>query len=322
MRAVITGISGFVGVHLTRHLLAEGDLLRGLDRTRQRLAGPAGDAARVTIDVLDIARAPVAELAGWLADARPEAIYHLAAQSNPQASLADPRATWDANLGGTLNLLEALRHAGLSPRVLLISSGVAYGNPPPQFLAGVTEYCPLRPNNPYSASKAAADLAGTQAWLTWKLPVLVARPFNHAGPGQADSYVLSSFARQIVEIERGQRARLEVGNLEVVRDFTDVRDIVRAYRLLVARGEPGEIYNIGTGRRLSLAQLLDGLRGLARAPIEVRVDPARLRPVDQPLLLADAGKLHAATGWTPEIPIEQTLDDMLNDWRVRLEASA
>jgi GDP-4-dehydro-6-deoxy-D-mannose reductase len=165
-------------------------------------------------------------------------------------------------------------------------------------------------------------LLGIQHHLAHGLEVVIARPFNHAGPGQSDTYVLSSLARQVAEVEAGHKPCVEVGNLNIVRDFTDVRDIVRAYRLLAERGRPGEVYNIGTGRDVSLAAMLEVLRSLARVPIEVRVDPARLRGVDQPRLLADASKLRAATGWEPACSIERTLGDMLEEWRGKLSAAA
>jgi len=182
-----------------------------------------------------------------IARKQPEAIYHLAAQANPQASVADPRGTWALNLGGTLNLLEAVRATGLRPRLVLVSSGICYGNPAPEHLP-VSESCPLRPNNPYAASKGAADLLGIQHHLAHGADVVIVRPFNHAGPRQGSNYVLGGLARQVAEVEAGLRARIEVGNLDVVRDFTDVRDVVRAYRLLAARGAGGEVYNLGNGR--------------------------------------------------------------------------
>ena len=173
----------------------------------------------------------------------------------------------------------------------------------------------MRPNNPYSASKAAADLLGIQHHLAHGTDVVMVRPFNHAGPRQSPTYVLAALALQVAEVEAGRKARVEVGNLEVVRDFTDVRDVVRGYRLLALRGKAGEIYNLGSGRGTKLADALGHLTTLARRPIEVRVDPARVRPVDQPLLVADASKLRAATGWEPAYTIEQTLADMLEDSR-------
>ncbi len=319
MRAAITGINGFVGGHLVEHLADAGDSIIGLSRSGQWPEPIPSYARNAEIEPFDLVRGPTDKLIDWVRRNRPEAIYHLAAQANPRESFDDPESTWELNLGGTLTLLEAVRHAkvGPLPRIILAGSGVAYGNPRADELP-VTESCPLRPNNPYAASKAAADLLGIQQTLAFKQHVIVARPFNHAGPRQSDRYVLSSFARQVVEVERGDRDRIEVGNLEVVRDFTDVRDIVIAYRLLALRGKPGEIYNIGTGRNQSLTSLLEILQNQARVPVEVVVDPDRVRPVDLPLLLADSSKLREETGWEPRYSIEQTLADMLGYWREML----
>jgi GDP-4-dehydro-6-deoxy-D-mannose reductase len=176
----------------------------------------------------------------------------------------------------------------------------------------------LRPSTPYAASKAAADLLGIEHHLSHGTDVVMVRPFNHAGPRQSPTYVLSGLARQVAEVEAGRRPRVEVGNLDVVRDFTDVRDVVRAYRLLAERGVSGEIYNLGTGRGTRLADALETLRALAKAPIEVHIDPARVRPVDQTLLVTDASKLRAATGWEPRFSIDRTLGDMLDYWRENL----
>lgn len=321
MRVLVTGASGFVGGHLAAHLLKTGDAVLGLSESGQwSKATPPGIAQRVRLEPWNVVTGTVAGLADLLSRKRPEAIIHLAAQANPQQSVADPRGTWTVNLFGALNLLEGIRAAAIepAPAVVLVGSGVSYGNPAPEHLP-VTERCPPRPNNPYAASKAAADLLGIQHFLSHGTRVVLARPFNHAGPRQSDSYALSSFAKQIAEIERGRRERIEVGNLQVVRDFTDVRDIVRAYRLLAEKGQPGEAYNIGTGRDDSLESLLETLRGLAKVPVSVHVDPARVRPVDQPRLLADASKLRAQTGWEPQFTIEQTLSDMLDYWRGALE---
>ena len=318
MRALVTGITGFVGGHLVEHLAACGDVVVGLSASGRR--SPAVERL-ARVEAYDLTDPDDDALVDILRRKQPEAIYHLAAQANPRASLDDPRGTWAVNLGGTLNLLEAVRASGLRPRVVLVGTGIAYGNPAPEHIP-VREDCPIRPNNPYAASKAAADVLGIQHALTYGTPVVIARPFNHAGPGQSDAYVLSGFARQVAEVELGLRPRIEVGNLDVERDYTDVRDIVRAYRLLAERGEAGEVYNVGTGRGVKLAWALDHLRGLSTRQVEVTVDPARLRAVDLPRLVADAGKLHAAVGWTPSIPIERTLADMLADWRRRLADSA
>ncbi len=317
MRALVTGISGFVGGHLAEHLLDSGDAVAGLSTSGRWPTNLAHLSDRVAIEACDLANVSDSDLAGRIGHHRPDAVFHLAAQANPQASLADPRGTWALNLGGTLTLLEAVRSSGLKPRVVLVGSGVCYGNPAPEFLP-VDESCPLRPNNPYSASKGAADLLGVQHFLSHGTEVVMARPFNHAGPRQSSTYVLGGLARQVAEVEAGRTDRVEVGNLDVVRDFLDARDVVRAYRLL-ALADPskvaGEVFNVGSGRGTKLADALEILRGLARRPITVHVDPARVRPVDQPLLVADPTKLKGATGWSPRHSIESTLADMLDDAR-------
>ena len=315
MRALVTGITGFVGGHLAEHLLASGDLVVGLSNAGRWPESLAHLAPQVRIERCDLAAVAQDEMTDLIARKRPEAVYHLAAQANPQASVADPKGTWALNLGGTLTLLEAVKASGLRPRVVLVGSGVCYGNPAPEHMP-VSESCPLRPNNPYSASKGAADLLGIQHYLAHGTDAVMARPFNHAGPRQSSTYVLGALARQVAEVEAGIRPRVEVGNLDVVRDFTDVRDVVRAYRLLAtAEGVSGEVYNLGSGRGTRLADALETLRGLAGVPIDVFVDPARVRPVDQPLLVADASKLRLATGWEPRFSIVSTLADMLDDWR-------
>jgi GDP-4-dehydro-6-deoxy-D-mannose reductase len=321
MRALVTGISGFVGGHLAEHLMAAGDSVVGLSGSGRWPESLAHLAGSVRIEACDLAKIAQDEMTALIARERPEVLYHLAAQANPQASVADPRGTWALNLGGTLTLLEAVKASGLKPRVVLVGSGVCYGNPASEHMP-VSESCPLRPNNPYSASKGAADLLGVQHYLAHGTDVVMARPFNHAGPRQSSTYVLGALARQVAEVEAGNKPRVEVGNLDIVRDFTDVRDVVRAYRLLADSGAPGEIYNLGSGRGTRLADALETLRSLAGVPVDVFVDPARVRPVDQPLLVADASKLRLATGWKPSFSIEQTLADMLDDWRKALRSAS
>ncbi len=314
MRALVTGGSGFVGGHLCEHLVAEGDQVVGISASGRWPADLAHLGRSVRIERLDLIETGEAELADLIRRKQPEVIYHLAAQSNPQQSVSDPRGTWALNLGGTLNLLEAVKASGLKPRALLVSSGTCYGDPAPEFIP-VREDCPLRPNNPYAASKAAADLLGIQHYLAHGTVAIVVRPFNHAGPRQSPRYVLAALAAQVAEVEAGRKDCVEVGNLDVIRDFTDVRDVVRGYRLLAGQGTPGEIYNLGSGRGTKIAEALEYLRTLASRPIAVRVDPARVRPVDLSFLVADASKLRAATGWEPGYTIERTLADMLESCR-------
>jgi GDP-4-dehydro-6-deoxy-D-mannose reductase len=321
VRALVTGVSGFVGGHLCEHLMTAGDLVVGISASGRWPADLAHLNQSVRIERCDLTDIDESDLAELLRRKQPEVIYHLAAQSNPHGSLSDPRGTWALNLGGTLNLLEAVKAAALEPRprVILVSSGVCYGNPASEHLP-VREDCPLRPNNPYAASKAAADLLGIQHHLAHGTDVVMVRPFNHAGPRQPSTYVLAGLTLQVGEVEAGRKAYVEVGNLEVIRDFTDVRDVVRGYRLLTQHGTPGEIYNLGSGRGTKIAHALNHLTALVRRPVEVRIDPVRVRSVDQPLLVADAAKLRAATGWEPVFTIEQTLLDMLESCRNRLSS--
>jgi GDP-4-dehydro-6-deoxy-D-mannose reductase len=317
MRALVTGVSGFVGGHLAEHLVAQGDLVVGLSASGRWPAELAHLGKTVRIEPFDLVERDEAELAELVRRKQPEVIYHLAAQSNPQGSLSDPRGTWTLNLVGSLNLLEAVRSSDQKPRVILVGSGVSYGNPAAEFIP-VREDCPLRPTNPYAASKAAVDLLGVQHHLAYGTDVLMVRPFNHAGPRQSSRYVLAALAHQVAEVESGRRDCLEVGNLDVVRDFTDVRDVVRAYRLLAQGGTPGEVYNLGSGQGTKVADALEQLRSLATGPVPVRVDPGRVRAVDLPLLVADPTKLRDAVGWMPSFTIEQTLADMLEFCRKTL----
>jgi GDP-4-dehydro-6-deoxy-D-mannose reductase len=318
MRALVTGVSGFVGGHLAEHLVAEGDLVVGLSISGRWPLELEHLSKCVRTERLDLTDCAEADLADFLRRKAPEVIYHLAAQSNPQQSLSDPRGTWALNLGGSLNLLEAVKASGQKPRIVLVGSGVCYGNPPPEQIP-VGENCPLRPTNPYAASKAAADLLGVQHFLAYGTNVVIVRPFNHSGPRQSPRYVLAALALQVAEVESGRRDSLEVGNVDVIRDFTDVRDVVRAYRLLAQNGQPGEIYNLGSGRGIRIGDALEQLRSLASKPVPVRVDRARVRPVDQPLLIADFSKLEAVTGWRPQYTIEQSLTDMLAFYRQERE---
>jgi GDP-4-dehydro-6-deoxy-D-mannose reductase len=317
MRALVTGISGFVGGHLAEHLVTEGDVVVGLSASGRWPAELAELGKTVRIEQFDLVEQTEADLADFIRRKQPEVIYHLAAQSNPQGSVADPRGTWTLNLGGSLNLLEAVKASGQKPRVVLVGSGVCYGNPAPEFIP-VSENCPLRPNNPYAVSKAAVDLLGIEQYLAHGMDVVIVRPFNHAGPRQLPRYVLAGFAFQVAEVEYGRRSYLEVGNLEIIRDFTDVRDVVRAYRLLGQSGQPGEIYNLGSGRGTKLADALEYLCSRSTTTVQVQVDAMRVRSVDQPLLVANASKLRAAVGWEPRYSIEQTLADMLDFSRCSL----
>ncbi len=250
-----------------------------------------------------------------LESCRPDWIFHLAAQAFVPAALADPRGTLVNNIVGQVNVLEAVRAYGGAPTILIVGSNEEYGPVEPEEIP-IKETAPFRPANPYAVSKVAQDLLGYQYHLTYGLPIVRVRPFNHTGPGQSDQFVASSFARQIAEAEAGLRPPiLQVGDLDVERDITDVRDIVRGYHLAVLHGRPGEVYNLGSEHPVSVRRLLKILLSFSRVAMRVERDPGRLRPSDLRRVAADCGKFRALTGWRAEIPLERTLADLLDFWR-------
>jgi GDP-4-dehydro-6-deoxy-D-mannose reductase len=317
MRVLITGYTGFVGSHLAEYLVSRGDVeVFGMHRWRSRLENVQhlGDQVRrVECDIRD----PGA-VRRVLRDVRPERIFHLAAQSYVPTSWLAPSETLSGNVLGQVNLFEAIRDVGLSPRVHIAGSSEEYGLVLP-YEVPLREDSPLRPLSPYAVSKVAQDLLAYQYWQSYQLHVVRTRGFNHTGPRRGEVFVTSNFSRQVAEIERGMREPVvHVGNLESIRDFTDVRDMVRAYWLALERGEAGEVYNICSGRGYSAQQVLDILLGLAHVKVEVRQDPARMRPSDVTLLVGDCSKFRSATGWEPTIPFEVTLKDLLEHWRKRV----
>lgn len=308
LRALITGVRGFAGPHLVRTL---GELtdwsFYGL--SRGQAAAPVGYAP-LAVDLLDRERvlAVVAEIA-------PTHVFHLAAQSHVPTSHVDNGATLTNNIASQANLLDACRALPAPPRVLVVGSGEEYGLATPDEMPLGEEH-PLRPTSPYAVSKVAQDYLGLQYFLSYGLPVVRVRAFNHIGPGQSDRFALSAFARQIAEIEAGHcDPVVRVGNLDARRDFLDVRDVVRAYYLALTRGEPGAVYNIGSGVAVGIGEALGGLLALSAIPIAIETDPDRLRPSDVPIVVADNARLRAATGWRPEIPFEASLRGVLDWWR-------
>jgi GDP-4-dehydro-6-deoxy-D-mannose reductase len=249
-------------------------------------------------------------LGAAVSDAGADAICHLAAQAAVGRSWEDPHETFAVNAVGTLNLCSAAVAAEPRPRLLLVSSSEVYGKVPIEDMP-ITEDQPLAPTTPYAASKAAAEMVGLQAWLGHGLEVVRARPFNHIGPGQGLGFVVPDLATQVVKASRGELDRIATGNLEAQRDFTDVRDVARAYRLLLVHGEPGEVYNVCRGEAVTVSDLLRRLIELSGVDVPVWSDPARARPADVPLHVGDAGRLKALSGWAPRLPLEQTLSDIL-----------
>jgi len=315
LRALITGAGGFVGGHLCAYLLA---------RTDWELAGtvyPHPVETQPQEPRLRLRYADLRDPQGvqtLISEVQPDHIFHLAAQSFVPTSFADPWDTLHNNIRAQLNLLEAVRRLGREVRILVVGSTEEYGAPKPEELP-LTEESPLRPNNPYAVSKVAQDFLGLQYHLAYGIPVVRVRPFNHTGPGQSPRFVVPAFASQIARIEAGlQDPVMKVGNLDAARDFTDVRDIVRAYHLAVTQGEPGDVYNLASGRPQSVRGLLEKLLSYSQSEIRVERDPERYRPVDVPSVYGSAEKFRQRTGWEPQIPFEQTLQDVLEYWREQI----
>ncbi len=298
MRALVTGASGFVGRHLVAHLREQGDDVTACDHAT---GGP---------DILD---APT--IAATIADARPDAVYHLAGWSDVAASWSSPREVLRTNAEGTLNVLLGCVEAGVN-RVLVVSSADVYGVVAENELP-ITEDAPLRPVSPYAVSKVAADFLAYQHHVARGLGTIRVRAFNHLGPGQSDRFVAPAIAARVAANERSGGTDVAIGNLAARRDVTDVRDVVRAYRLLVEDGVPGDVYNVCSGIDVAVSDLAERLLGLAHHPMALRHDRDLERPVDIPVLRGDASRLRAATGWTPEIPLSRTLVDLLDDYRAR-----
>lgn len=266
------------------------------------------------IDGIDITVAD--DLTEAVIKAEPDVVYHLAGASDVGGSWAEPRATFLANALGTLNVLEASREAGAG-RVLAVTSADVYGRVTEAELP-LSEDQPLRPVTPYAASKVAADALAQQAWLGHQMPVVRVRAFNHLGPGQSDKFVAPSLAARIARNERDGGDEVPIGNLTPRRDVTDVRDVVRAYRLLIEHGEPGEAYNVCSGKAVSVEEIAERLLAMARRPMRLVIDAELKRPVDIPVLVGDSTKLADATGWAPTIDLDTTLADVLADWRNRV----
>lgn len=315
---MITGVAGFAGSHLAEYLVNHTDLdVFGIVREGGTRSNIVHLGERITILEGNVLSAEFVQ--SVIRGIRPDYVFHLAAQAAPAHAWSDPRKTLVDNTVGQLNVLQTIASESLACRILVVGSGDEYGIVQLSELP-IRETNPLRPNNPYAVSKICQDMLGLQYFISHQLPVVRVRPFNHIGPRQTDAFVCSSFARQVAEAELGLREPVvKVGNLEARRDFTDVRDMVRAYWLAISQGVPGEVYNIGSGVAWSISDVLRSLLEKSRTKIRVEQDPLRLRPSDVPVVYCDYSRFHARTGWMPKFPLEESLAELLDYWRQTLE---
>ncbi|WP_129599754.1 GDP-mannose 4,6-dehydratase [Anaerophilus nitritogenes] len=309
MRALITGINGFVGRYLAEYLLAKNIEVYGTY---------FGDMNEDELSEVNLLRMDISnqyEVDKVIKKIQPNYVFHLAAQSSASISWKEPKKTIEVNVNGTLNLLESIRQLDNKCRILLIGSSEEYGFVNLEDIP-VNEEQSLKPGNPYAVSKIAQSMIGQVYARAYNMDVIIVKAFNHIGPKQSPTFVVSDFSKRIAEIEKGKIPPvLKVGNLEAERDFTDVRDIVRAYYEIILKGKKGEVYNVGSGNSYKIQEILDTLLSLAKINIKVEKDPNRMRPSDIPIIRCDHSKVIDITEWKPEYKIEKTLSDVLNYWR-------
>ncbi|MBA7479515.1 GDP-6-deoxy-D-mannose reductase [subsurface metagenome] len=318
MKVLITGISGFAGSHLAEYFLAEGKHeIFGAIKWRSDRQNISHIQDRIHLFECDIKDAFAMKTI--ITEIKPEQIFHLAAQSYVSFSWRAPQETLITNIIGELNLFEAVRQVKIDPLIHIAGSSEEYGMVVPEELP-ITEANALRPLSPYGVSKVTQDLLGYQYFKSYGMKIIRTRAFNHTGPRRGSVFATSNFAKQIVEIEKNKRDPvIYVGNLEAVRDFTDVRDVVRAYALTLERGDPGEVYNIASGKGRKIRDMLDMLVALSNADLKIEQDPTRLRPSDVELLIGSSEKFQKKTGWKPEIPFDKTMKDLLDYWREKIK---
>ncbi|MCX7803866.1 MAG: GDP-mannose 4,6-dehydratase [Planctomycetota bacterium] len=315
MRMLITGTEGFAGSHLAEHCLAMGDEVWGTIHPGNRCSNLSGILDQLVLRAGDVASPGF--LRSVLREARFDVVFHLAAITFVPEAEREPARTYEVNLMGGLNILEAVRTESSGTRVLLASSAEVYGNAGPDAMP-LREDAPINPNNIAAAAKAALEVVARPFVESYGLSVVIARPFNHTGPRQRPDFVCSSFGEQIARIERGAEPVIRVGDLRPKRDFCDVRDVVRGYRMLALKGRPGEAYNLASGRSICIRDILDMFVAMSRVQARVEVDPARIRPIEVPDIYGSTEKIEKDVGWKPEIPLERTLRDLLNWHRDRL----
>ena len=310
----ITGASGFTGKYLIKELLKH----RGLEITA---AFHSQNGEKELLEISPSLKLTQMDLTNSFQvkkifeDLKPDEIYHLAALSSAKQSFDNPEKVLTTNIASELNLLESLNKLKIDAKVIVVTSAEVYGIVEEKNIP-IDEDTPLNPTNPYAVSKIAQDYLALQYYLAYGSKIIRIRPFNHIGPGQSDKFVASAFAKKIAEIEKGKsNPVIKVGNLKSERDFTDVRDMVRAYILLMEKGKVGDVYNIGSGRSYKIEEVLKMLLSFSKKNIEVKIDSNLLRPTDNPILRSNNSKMHSITGWESEIPLEKTLQDILEYWR-------
>jgi len=312
-KAFITGIAGFVGSHLAELLLKRGFTVYGLLRSRSSRNHIDPIINKLHLEDADILDSH--SIYTTISRIKPDYIFHLAAQSFVHTSWVSPSITLEVNIVGSANLFEAVRMANIDPVIQIACSSEEYGLVKPKEIP-IKETNPLRPLSPYAVSKVAMDYLGYQYYQSYKVRIVRTRGFNHTGPRRGDTFAESNFAKQIALIEKGkQEPVIHVGNLDASRDYTDVRDMVRAYVLAVEKCDPGEVYNICSGSTIKISEMLKTLLSMTKTKVDIRQDPARMRPSYVPVLLGDNSKFVRKTGWKTDIPFKNTLEDLLNYWR-------
>lgn len=311
-KGLVIGAAGFVGSYLIDEMCAS-----GMEAYATKLPHEVLHNDKAKVYDLDIMSKE--DVVSLLFEIQPDYIFHLAAQSSVGLAWKNPGLTVDVNIKGSINVMDAIRELFYKPRVLLIGSGEEYGHIRPGETP-IQENNLLRPGNIYAATKACQNMIGNIYSKAYDMELMMVRAFNHIGPGQAPMFVVSDFCKQVAEIEKGLREPImKVGNLAAKRDFTDVRDVVKAYVKLIVSGQPGETYNVGSGDAKAIQEILDLIVSMSTADIKVEIDPNKLRPVDVPIIEADITKINRLTGWKPEIPLEQTIRETLDYWRRNVE---
>ncbi len=310
-KGLVIGAAGFVGNYLIRELYANGIEVYATKFSHNKFDTPY--AKVFELDIMD-----KEAITNLLFKTQPDYIFHLAAQSSGGLAWKNPTLTVDVNIKGSINVMDAVRELFYKPRVLLIGSGEEYGHIRPGETP-IGEENALRPGNIYAATNVCQNMIGNIYSKAYDMELMMVRAFNHIGPGQEPLFVASDFCKQVAEIEKGIREPIMlVGNLAAKRDFTDVRDVVRAYVMLISRGVAGETYNVGSGNACEIRQILDLIISMSHKDIRVEIDPNKIRPVDAPVIEADITKIYQLTGWKPQIPLEQTISETLDYWRERV----